>query len=96
MESILQYAYFERTCPACGGSFALTMLDIVNEYQVHREWQPGRPPCSICAFESRGLLTALPEPVVANLAQAWAEVVRASATAGLELHVGARPAPPGQ
>lgn len=68
------------------------MLDIVNEYQVRREWQSGRPPCSVCSFESRQLLTALPEQVVTNFAQVWAELVRASAAAGLELHVGARPA----
>ena len=92
MDSILRYAYFERKCPACGGSYALTMLDIVNEYQVRREWQSGRPPCSVCSFESRQLLTALPEQVVTNFAQVWAELVRASAAAGLELHVGARPA----
>lgn len=90
MESILQHAYFERKCPACGGIYQLTLYDILNEYQVRREWQPTRP-CSACSFESRQLLTALPEQVVEKLAQAWTDLVRASTAAGLELHVGGGP-----
>ena len=42
MDSILRYAYFERRCPACGGSYALTMLDTQIE-AVQRNLAVGIP-----------------------------------------------------
>ena len=87
MDSLLRLAYFERPCNACGGSFRVTLHDILEEQQVHREWQPARV-CSVCSFENRPVLSAIPEDLLQNLSEAWERVVEAATEAKLELRLG--------
>jgi hypothetical protein len=87
MNSLLQYAYVESRCNACGGSLNITLLDMVMEQQVRREWRSPRP-CVDCALENNQPMRVLPEQLVETLQRAWEEIVTAASAAGVELQLG--------
>lgn len=91
MNSLLRYAYVEGRCNACGGILGVTLLDMLKEQQVRREWRSPRP-CVDCVLENNQLMRVLPERLVENLNLAWAEVAAAASAAGVELRLGIPPA----
>jgi len=90
MNSLLQYAYVQSRCNACGGTLDVTLLDMFMEYQVHREWQSPRP-CVNCALANMQLMRVLPEELVTDLHRAWEKVAAAASASGVELRLGPPP-----
>ena len=87
MENLLQHAYVEQHCNACGGSYRVTLYDALAERRVQEEWQSGRN-CSLCSVPDSPAVSAIPAELVENLNDAWEEVVRAAAAARVDLQVG--------
>lgn len=90
MNSLLQYAYVESRCNACGGSLEVTLLDMFMEQQVRRAWRSPRP-CANCALEDMQLMRVLPEELVTDLYHAWEELAAAASAAGVDLRLGIPP-----
>lgn len=90
MNSLLQYAYVESRCNACGGSLDVTLLDMSMEQQVRREWRSPRP-CVNCSLENMQIMRVLPEELVRDLGHAWEKVAAAASAAGVELRLGMPP-----
>ena len=88
MSSLLQFAFVDEHCNACGERYRVTLYDLLQEYRVQREWRPGRPLCSACSVSPSRLLHAIPEAAIEALAAAWEDVVEAARHAGLDLRTG--------
>lgn len=86
-DSLLRYAYVERRCNACGGSYRVTLEEMLKEHQVQSEWRSTRP-CSVCSIENRPLMSAIPSELIADLSQAWERVAHAAEKVQFDLRVG--------
>ena len=87
-DSLLRYAYIEQPCNACGGSYRVSLQEILMEHRLHDEWQPARP-CGTCSLESRQLMWRIPPELVESLGAAWERVAQAAEDVQLGLKVGA-------
>ena len=88
MNSLLRCAYIERYCNVCGKTFRVTLLEILMEHRVHKEWDAPRH-CSVCSLENRQIMWAIPENLIEDLDQAWQKVAEAAGKAGVNLQVNA-------
>ncbi len=88
MENLLQHAYVEQRCNACGGSYRVSLYDALAEHRVQGDWQSGRN-CSLCSVQELPALSAIPAELLEGLNEAWERVVRAADQAHLDLKVGA-------
>lgn len=88
MTSLLQCAYVEQRCNACGGRYHLTLAELLMERRVERDWQPARP-CSLCAGDGGQQLPAIPVELLEELESSWQRVAAAAAQTGVDLQVSA-------
>ena len=88
MNSLLSCAFFEQRCNACGGSFRVSLQQVLMEHRVNHEWQSPHP-CSVCSIENRQAMWAIPVTVIEELERAWERVASAAERAGIPLVVGA-------
>lgn len=84
MSNLLRCAYVERPCHACGGSFRVTLHEMLMEHRVNREWESTRK-CSVCSLENRQLMWVVPPELLENLERAWQDTLEAAEKAGVEL-----------
>lgn len=65
----------------------MTLLEMLMEHELHRDWRAGRPTCSVCSLENRQVMWAIPVRQLANLDAAWKDVAKAAAEAKVDLRV---------
>lgn len=87
MDSILQLASITRPCNSCGGTFTVTLYDIVIERRLQQEWRPARM-CSSCSVEDTFLLNTLPVEALENIAGEWERVAAAAQEKGIDIQLG--------
>jgi hypothetical protein len=88
MDSLLRYAYYERRCNACGGTYRVTLLDALMEGEVGEDWRSPRH-CEQCSIAATPMVSgAVPHELLKNLGAAWELVANASREAHLDLRVG--------
>lgn len=86
MQNLLQYAYVEKRCNQCGGSYHITLYEMLMEHRANDEGPAARG-CSVCSLEARQVMWTIPAGLLEELETAW-EAVRAAAEeahAGLKL-----------
>lgn len=88
MDNLLQAAFVDEHCNACGASYRVSLYDLLQEYRLQREWHPGRPTCAACSLTHSSLMAAVPEADVEALASAWERVAQGARNAGITLRVG--------
>ncbi len=71
MESILRHAVIRRPCNECGGSYFVSLHDVLLEHRVLDEWQSSRPSCGACRREFDQLVHQVPRETLESLAAAW-------------------------
>jgi len=86
-DDLLLAAYVDQHCHECGGSYRVTLYDLLAEHRLLKEWVPARS-CTACSTDLFLLLQSIPESALASLEQAWREVVQAAETSGVALRVG--------
>lgn len=87
MDSILQLASIARPCNSCGGTFTVTLHDIVMERRLQQDWRPART-CSSCSVEDTFLLNTLPVEALENIAVEWERVAEAAREKGVDIQLG--------
>ncbi len=90
MDNLLRYAHVAEPCNACGGQFITTLLDVLMEHRVRKEWTPPRP-CSACAGNSSPFAATINPKLLEQLDRAWQAVRAEAESAGYELVVGVHP-----
>lgn len=87
MQELLQCASVERRCNACGGTYRITLYEMLMEHRTHAESPPVRR-CSICSLEERPAMWTIPAPLLDDLERAWEAVRAAADDAGVDLKLG--------
>lgn len=87
MDSILQLASIARPCNSCGGTFTVTLHEIVMEHRLRNEWKPART-CSSCSVENTFLLNTLPVEALETIAVEWERVAEAAREKGVDIQLG--------
>ena len=85
-DDLLPTVHVDQHCHECGGSYQVTLYDLLAEHRLLSEWSPARS-CTACSTDFYLLLQAIPESVIASLEQAWQEVVQAAEAAGIALRM---------
>ncbi|MCK9519874.1 MAG: hypothetical protein M0R74_12755 [Dehalococcoidia bacterium] len=76
MDNILRHAFVKRHCNECGGSYNVTLYDVLQEQRVLDEWQSGRPSCAGCSRELDQMVHQIPRESLESLAAAWDAVTQ--------------------
>jgi hypothetical protein len=87
MDNILQLASIARPCNSCGGTFTVTLHDIVMERRLQQDWSPARA-CSSCSVEDTFLLNTLPVEALENIAVEWERVAEVARGKGVDIQLG--------
>lgn len=74
MDNILRHAFVRRRCNECGGSYNVTLYDVLQEQRVLDEWHSARPSCPSCSREFDQMVHQIPRASLETLASAWKDV----------------------
>lgn len=88
MTNLLQLAYVETPCNSCGGTYRVTLYDMLMEHRLQDEWVPGRPPCTVCSTENQPLMSEISPDLIRNLNVAWEQLSSAAMESKVDLRVG--------
>lgn len=83
---VLLAAHIHQRCHECGGSYRVTLHDLLAEHRLLKEWSPARS-CSACSTDFYLLLQSIPQKAIESLDEAWRDVVRAAEDSGLTLQL---------
>lgn len=75
MESILQCAYIDERCNACGGSYRVTLYEALQRTRLEDDWVSARP-VEACHAEYDALLAAIPRDALEAVEDAWRNLAR--------------------
>lgn len=90
MTNLLQAASFERRCPVCGGTYRVSLYDILQQHRLGAQWESARPPHQ----EELVLPAAVPVVELEELAQAWDRVAAELHEKGLAFDIAVLPEVP--
>jgi len=68
MERLLDHVFVSRRCNACGGSYDVTLFDVLRAQRLEEEWNPR---CKECAPQFDSLLRQLPREQLEAVSRAW-------------------------
>jgi DNA-binding FadR family transcriptional regulator len=73
VERVLKAAWFEHRCNACGGSYHVTLYDVLQEARLGRSWTSARPNDAHQHNHSEydSLIASIPTDRLEAVAAAW-------------------------
>ncbi len=70
----LAHVQFKRRCNACGGAYAVTLYDVLQEKRIQREWRSPRPPRG-CHANFDSLVSEIPAELLDDVDRAWQRLI---------------------
>lgn len=73
MDHILKAAYFEHRCNACGGTYRVSLHDLLESKRLGSEWVSARP-ADACHAGFDSAAAAVPQDLLEAVDRAWNEL----------------------